>query len=108
MDAILASRLRERITLERPERTEDDYGGGEIAWTAVATVYASIKPIIGTAREIARADQVVAIAGYRITIRLRDDVDASMRILWKSRMLMIHSLHESATTLEILAYEEMA
>ena len=108
MSSILASRLRERITIEQPVRTPDTYGGGDIIWAAVVTVYASVHPLTGSAREVSRADQVHAIAGYRVTIRKRDDVNASMRILWNGRTLAIHSLHETVETLEILTYEEMA
>lgn len=103
----LASRLRERIAIERPERDADTYGGGDVSWTAVATVYASVKPLPGTAREVLAADQVTAIAGYRIAIRKREDVDASMRVQWNGRILKIHSLHETEQTLELLTYEEV-
>jgi SPP1 family predicted phage head-tail adaptor len=105
-DIFLASRLRERVTIESPERNADTYGGGDTTWAVVATVYASVKPLMGTAREVLTADQVSAIAGYRVSVRKRDDVDASMRILWNGRTLMIHSLHETEQTLEILTYEE--
>lgn len=105
-DTLLASRLRERVTLEQPVRTPDTQGGGTVAWTSVATIYASVAPILGTARETSVADQQNALAGYRITIRKRDDVNSAMRVLWRNRVLVIHSLHETDTTLELLAYEE--
>ncbi len=108
MPSILASRLRERITIEQPNRVADTYGGGDVTWSAIATIYASVRPLMGTAREANRADQVEPIAGYRLTIRKRDDVNASMRVLWKSRILAIHSLHETEETLEILTYEVQA
>ena len=107
MPDILASRLRERITIEQPNRNPDTYGGAEISWSALATVYASVRPLMGTAREVNRAEQVEPIAGYRLTIRRRDDVNASMRVLWKNRILAIHSLHETEETLELLTYEEL-
>lgn len=106
--SVLASRLTERITIEQPNRTPDTYGGNAVSWTEVATLYAAVQPLMGTAREISRADQRQAIAGYRITIRKRDDVDASMREQWNGRTLLIHSLHETRETLELLTYEEMA
>jgi SPP1 family predicted phage head-tail adaptor len=108
IDASLASRLRERVTIEHAERSADDYGGADIAWTDLATVYAAVQPIFGTAREVSVGGQLAAIAGYRVSIRRRDDVDASMRLWWNGRTLTIHSLHETENTLEILAYEEMA
>ena len=106
-DAILASRLRERITIEQPARAPDTYGGGDISWSALATVYASVTPLLGVARETTVADQITAIAGYRVTIRKRTDVLPTMRIQWRARMLQIHSLHETEQTLEILAYEDV-
>ena len=107
MDQILASRLRERITIEQPVRTADTYGGGDVSWTSVATVYANVRPLLGTAREVNRAAQPTEITGYRIEIRKRSDVNAGMRILWKSRRLAIHSIHETQETLDILTYEEL-
>lgn len=105
-DAFLASRLRERVTIESPERNADTYGGGDATWIVFATVYASVKPLMCAASDVLTADQVSAIAGYRVSLRKRDDVDASMRILWNGRRLMIHSLHETEQTLAILTYEE--
>jgi SPP1 family predicted phage head-tail adaptor len=104
---ILASRLRERITIEQPNRTPDTYGGQVVTWTTLATVYASVVAITGSARETHVAGQSEALAGYRITIRKRDDVRGDMRIQWRNRTLQIHSLHETLTTLEILAYSQL-
>lgn len=104
----LASRLKERVTIQGPSRSADTYGGTDVTWTEVASVFADVQPLLGIARKRLSGDEVTGIAGYRVTIRHRDDVNASMRLLWRSSRLVIHSLHETAATLEILAYEEMA
>lgn len=102
----LATRLRERVTIEAPDQTADGYGGVEAAWATVATVWAEVTPVQTRVGENEQAGQRHAVAGYRVAIRNRDDVDATMRILWRDRVLSIHSLHLVAHTLQILTYEE--
>lgn len=102
----LANRLRERVTIEQPQTTDDGFGGKIVSWGHVATVFAEVAPMQQALRERSIAEQVRAIAGYRVTIRTRNDLDASMRLVWKSRHLQIHSLHEAEGTLELVTYEE--
>lgn len=102
----LASELKERVRIEQQSTTTDEFGGQSIGWSELATVFAAVEPVQNTVREREVAGQVSAIAGYRVRIRLRGDVDASMRLIWKGHTLGIHSLHETPTTLELLTYEE--
>lgn len=103
-----ASLLDQRVVIEQPQRSGDGMGGGSIAWQTLATLWAHVTPMRGQGRERARGEMIEALAGYRVTIRLRDDVDATMRLRWRTRVLVIHSLHERGEMLEILAYEEGA
>lgn len=102
------SELKERVRIERPITTDDGFGGKGVTWTELATVFAEVKPVQGaiTEREREVADQRNAYAGYRITARLRTDVTAAMRVVWKTHTLLIHSLHERDTFLSMLCYEE--
>ncbi len=52
------------------------------------------------------ADQRQRTSGYRVLIRSRTDVAASMRLIWKTHTLLIHSIHEQGALLSILTYEE--
>lgn len=103
-----ASDLKERVRIERPVATDDGYGGKTITWTELATVFAEVKPVQGaiTERERLVADQRNAYSGYRVAVRLRTDVTAAMRVIWKTRTLLIHSLHEREVYLSMLCYEE--
>jgi len=103
-----ASDLKERVRIERPTSSDDGYGGKTITWNEVATVFAEVMPVQGaiTERERLVAGQRSAYAGYRITVRLRTDVTAAMRVVWKTRTLLIHSLHEREAFLSMLCYEE--
>lgn len=102
----LASALTERVRIEKPVTTNDGFGGQNVVWSELATVFAAVQSFNTYARERGLGEQNVSVAGYRVRIRVRDDVDASMRVVWKNRVLAIHSLHETATTLELLTYEE--
>ncbi len=104
----LASRLSERVRIERPVATEDGYGGQTVSWSEVATIFAEVTALtaVAASAEPVVGEQPQSHAGYRITLRVRSDVSAAMRLVWKSRILQIHSLHERGETLSILAYEE--
>lgn len=104
----LASRLRERVTIEQPERTPDGYGGQEVSWSTLATVFAEVVPLTQNVRERSIADQVRAVAAYRVRIRARDDVDASMRLQWRGHVLHVHAVHAHGELTELLTYEEQA
>jgi len=103
----LASKLTERVTIQQRSVSDDGYGGKNISWSDVATVFAQVDPLYSVAlNERVAGDQISAIGGYRVTIRYRNDVNASMRLIWKSHTLLIHSLHEIEPALSMLTYEE--
>jgi head-tail adaptor len=101
-----SSLLKERVDIQQPIRTVDELGGANIAWTPVVSVWAQVEPVLGTARERETGAQLLASAAYRVRIRTRTDINAAMRLVWKTHTLTIHSLHERAEVLELLAYEE--
>jgi SPP1 family predicted phage head-tail adaptor len=103
---IPASLLKERVRIEQPTMVDDGYGGKTVTWTALATVYAEVKPILSQSSEARHADRIRASASYRVRMRLRTDVTAAMRLIWKTHVLQIHSLHEQGDLLNLLTYEE--
>ncbi|MFM9889771.1 MAG: phage head closure protein [Rickettsiales bacterium] len=102
----LASNLTERVTFQQQSASDDGYGGQATAWADVLSVFAQVQPIYSNVGEDEVAGQPNARAGYRVIIRARSDINAGMRIVWKSHTLRIHSLHEVADTLSILTDEE--
>jgi SPP1 family predicted phage head-tail adaptor len=101
-----ASRLRERVRIEKRSTSDDGYGGQTVSWVTHATVFAQIEPVFGIQSERQVADQRQASAGYRVRIRQRSDLDASMRVVWKTHTLWIHSIHEQGELTHLLTYEE--
>lgn len=102
----VASLLRERVTIQQLVQSDDGYGGKTASWTELATVFAQVEPVFVSQSEHLVADQVTAYAGYRVRVRMRSDVTASMQVIWKTHTLKIHSLHEQGEVLSILTYEE--
>ena len=102
----LVSQLTEQVRIEYPAVSDDGYGGKTVAWTELATVWAQVTPVYNAITENVLADQLQSTAGYRVVIRLRTDVTAAMRLVWKTHTLTVHSLHETNATLSILSYEE--
>lgn len=101
----LASQLNERVAIKQAAATVDELGGQTVTWNTLAFVWAQVEPV-GSTRARETGAQREGQAGYRVRMRIRDDVKASMRLLWRTRTLTIHSLHERGEILEILAYEE--
>lgn len=101
-----ASRLKERVTVQEPVASSDGQGGQQIVWEDVATLWAEVTIVGNGGRERETGQQTEAAAGYRVRLRHRPDIDATMRLQWRSRTLSIHSVHEQDDRLELLAYEE--
>lgn len=102
----LSSDLRERVTIQQLSLADDGYGGQTQSWTTLAIVFAQVLPLFSLQGEHALADQRMSNAGYRVNIRLRTELNASMRILWKTHTLLIHSIHEQGAMMSMLTYEE--
>jgi SPP1 family predicted phage head-tail adaptor len=104
-EMILATRLTDRVRIEQPARINDGFGGVTVTWTELATVFADVRPMSMNSETMV-ADQVTARAAYRVTIRKNISVSASMRLVWRARMLSIIGVQETDQTLELHAREE--
>ena len=81
-----AGRLKERITIQKPEGA-NDHGIVKNTWATLATVWAEI--LAAGSSEVYRQSQVVADMSFVVRIRYRTDVTAKMRISWGSLLLEI-------------------
>jgi SPP1 family predicted phage head-tail adaptor len=79
--------LRDRLTLETAVRSADGGGGADIAWTAIADVWAAVRPITGDER--LHADAVAGHITHQVWIRHRADVVPAMRFRAGTRILEI-------------------
>lgn len=85
-------RLRERVTIEAPQRTSDGTGGETVSWTVLATLWAEVRALSGA--EVTQAERAEARAPCNVTIRFRDDVTTRMRLVWRGEVMNIRALRD--------------
>ena len=92
--ALKAGRLRHRVAIQQKVQGQDPVSGDPIdVWQTVAGLEAvpcAIEPL--SAREFIAAQAVQSQVIARITMRYREGLDASMRILHKSTVYNIAGL----------------
>lgn len=90
---IKAGALRHRIRIEALQDLRDSTGeviqdpqSGEVmrAWVLVREVWAAIEPL--SVREFVASNALQSAVTARITIRYREDLDASMRLVHNGRI----------------------
>lgn len=86
-----AGPLRHRITIERPAYQQDPLTGEMVAsWVLVAKPWARIESL--SARDFIAAAASQSEITTRITIRFREGVDSTMRILHRGKIYNIHGV----------------
>ncbi|WP_420492557.1 phage head closure protein [Azorhizophilus paspali] len=81
-----AGRLRHRVDIQARQQTQDPFTGEIIDnWVTIwPSVPAAVEPL--SAREFIAAQAVQSEVSARITIRYRDGLDASMRIVHRGKI----------------------
>lgn len=74
-----AARLDTRVTVERPQTGEDDWGQPIEGWGLVASTWASVEPLTG--RELFAAQAAQSETTYRLTVRYMAGIDATCRVV---------------------------
>lgn len=83
--------LKHQVVIQRPGDDRDEIGQpfpGD--WVHVATVWANIRYLNGV--ESLKSDAPVSVARASIRIRYRSDIDASMRVVHRDRVLEIRAV----------------
>ena len=75
----MIGKMRRRLVVQRYTRTSDDAGGGSIAWTDQASLWAAVEPI--RARESDFADKQREVITHKIRMRYRRDITNADRLL---------------------------
>ena len=82
-----ASKLRERVKLQRKNTQPDGAGGLLVEWVTYAEVRAFVAPV--SSRERMFSERIEPVITHRIVIRYRDDIDAADRIVWRGHEMRI-------------------
>jgi SPP1 family predicted phage head-tail adaptor len=86
-----AGKLRHRITLQKPVKTQSPATGAVInTWADVATLWADVTDV--SVREFVAAQAGQSEVTARITIRYRDDVTNKNRIVYRGRIYNIYGV----------------
>lgn len=82
-----AGRLRERVRVERPQRSRDEHGGPLLAWVLVDTRWAQVLPVSTSERNDERI--VDATLTHRVMMRYMAELDSAdantWRLVWSTR-----------------------
>jgi len=84
---VRAGKYSHPITIQRNEPVKSDTGFESANWVDHAKVWGHIKGISG--REWLSASVEAANVNYKVIIRMRKDIDDTMRILWEGPTLYI-------------------
>lgn len=100
-----AGELNTRITFLEQTRTSDGSGGATLVWSTYAEVWAKVKTgatTYGAGKELVKADKLEPQKVFLITVRFREDLDESMRVLWRSHTLEITAILYPDTRQEMM------
>lgn len=102
-----AGGLRQRLVIERVAATADGGGGRELAWEAVATVFAAVRPVRAEERdELGRLD---GVATHAVDVRAGVDIRGGDRLTVGDRSLRVLAVREAdARGRRLLALAEEA
>lgn len=78
---ITAGQLDQRLTLQARAAGVDVLGQPSGTWTTQATVWGRARPL--RSRELFAAGQAQSVTDVEFTVRYRDDILPSWRILWR-------------------------
>lgn len=102
----LPDRLTERIRIESPITTSDMQGGRVVTWQLFAECFAEVR-VDGQFRSSATAHMHTANLRYRITIYPNAAITHAMRVVWKTKQLMLHHSEIYPTYMVLVCEEEI-
>lgn len=86
-----AGKLRHRITLQKPVKSQDNASGEMIdTWQDVSNLWAEVSPL--SAREFVAAQAMQNAVTTRVKIRYRQDISAKYRILFRGKIYSVEGV----------------
>jgi SPP1 family predicted phage head-tail adaptor len=79
--------LRHRIVIQKLENTQDSFGQPVEKWNDVATVWSSVKPLVG--REFFAAETVNSEVTHKVRMRYKAGITPDMRVKFGIRIFQI-------------------
>lgn len=86
-----AGKLRHRVLLQRPVKTQDAQTGAVVkSWADIGWLWAEVYPV--SAREFAAAQAEQREITVRVTVRWRADISTSDRLLFRGKIYNIQGV----------------
>lgn len=85
-----AGKLRHVVNIQADQGIQNDVGEHIPSWVTTITTRAAVEPIAG--REFFDAQQRQAEITHRVRLRYRTGIEPTMRLLYRSRVLMIEAV----------------
>ena len=82
-----ASKLRQRATIQSYTTTRSSTGAIKQDWSNLYSVYCSFEPL--SVKDILTAQSSSSKITARLTMRYREGIDTSMRVLYKNKVYQI-------------------
>ena len=92
MIPINPGKMRERVTIEKPVRTENKMGESVLTWVAVRRTWASVEGV--SSKEVLANSRQEFDISHRVRLRYQSDLTNNHRLDWNGRKLEIISLLE--------------
>ena len=89
--------LDTRINIDSLQVAKGTSGGMQKSWVLHATVWAKRMDYSGAERKVSSAGGEVAVARVEFLVRLRDDLDETMRVRHKGKIFNIQHVKPLAT-----------
>ena len=90
--AMRVGQLRQRVTIKERVVARNGLGEEVVAWSDVATVWASVEPVSGNERWIGQMDVRVASRTTRIRMRYRTGITEQMRVVYGEQVMDVRSV----------------
>jgi len=87
-----AGKYRHRVTLQQATEPQDSYGQPQQNWSDVATIWASVGPLVGKEGHSSEANQTLAQNTTLIKTRYKGELTTKMRALFKEQAFNITSI----------------
>lgn len=84
-----AGELIHRVQIQKIERTRNEHGHFAEAWVDHVKLWSRVTAL--SARDLISAQAVQSETVARLKIRYRDDIDSTMRVIYKNRIYAINS-----------------
>jgi head-tail adaptor len=96
MSGEFAGSLRERITIERRSGGRDMRAGATGAYLYDGAAWAAVAPLMPSS--LIAGDAISALPRWKVTMRKREGIGPSTRIVWRGRFLAVRAVESDPAT----------